>query len=972
MEWGAASLPFWARRQPGGWSTATGGLTATFTSGGAVIRTGGHSAGFSVATIDRGIAPALAPRIGRNRVVYSRPGVQEWYANGPAGLEQGFRIAHRPVGSSAGSLTLSMALSGDLRPTLDPGRLGVTLRTASGKAVLRYSGLSASDATGHAVPAHVALRGDRVLIVVNDARARYPLTVDPTFEQSAILTASNGIGGQYVGEAVASSADGSTLVVAGPNSGPGTVYVFVRPPSGWANATETQQLTVPENHNTDDASAVAISPSGETVAVGVTVGHVYVFTRPAEGWSKGSGTMATLTTTNETVRGFGESVAISGEAVVAGARSSNIGLHSNQGELLVYAKPSGGWKSMTAETAVLTASDGAENDALGMAVAIDGETIVGSAPMHKPDGAVYVFLRPSGGWVSGTQTAKLSTTGGSEVYLGNQRTALAISGSTIVAGASSAEVGTNKGQGIVYVFSEPSGGWKDTSTETAQLTASGGELDDYLGRSVAVYGNTIVAGATEANNHAQGAAFVYTEPVSGWAGTTEAQKLTASDATNGAQFGSAVAAGANTILVGAEFATAGITFSSGKAYVFATPPAPPVAVSAAPTNVTLTQATLNGTVNPSGSTVSSCHFDWGTTTGYGQQIPCVSSPGEGVEPVAVSATLTALTPGTTYHYRLVATGPGGTVEGADEQLTTATPPPAPAAPAALSSSPTGATDSQGTLNGTVDPNGSAVSDCHFDWGTSSAYGHTVPCAASPGAGLAPVAVTAMLTGLAPGTTYHYRLVATGPGGTSYGADEQFTTPFAPTPLPLQCSGRAIVLITVVQVGSKVHLSGLALPKYAGAKVTFTISDVPKKYAKGLGGSSVVTAAGTFEANLRAPTGKLAPLTRYTATVAGSSSLGLKLGRTLKITRNAPAAGGDRVSLQYTERLGPGKHVITIARQVSCTREVIFEKVKLPASGKLTVLLPAPTGSGEVSYYRAQTPTPAGLTYSLPIAVANGG
>jgi len=178
-------------------------------------------------------------------------------------------------------------------------------------------------------------------------------------------------------------------------------------------------------------------------------------------------------------------------------------------------------------------------------------------------------------------------------------------------------------------------------------------------------------------------------------------------------------------------------------------------------------------------------------------------------------------------------------------------------------------------------------------------------------------------------------------------DEQSTTSPAPTPLPLQCSGRAIELINVVRAGKKVHLSGLALAKYAGAKVTITISDVPKKYAKGLGGSTVVTAADTFEVNLPAPTGRLAPLTRYTATVAGKSSLGLKLGRTLKITGNVPAAGGDRVSLQYTERLGPGKHIITIARQVSCTREVIFEKLELPASGKLTVLLPAPAGRGEV-------------------------
>jgi hypothetical protein len=60
------------------------------------------------------------------------------------------------------------------------------------------------------------------------------------------------------------------------------------------------------------------------------------------------------------------------------------------------------------------------------------------------------------------------------------------------------------------------------------------------------------------------------------------------------------------------------------------------------------------------------------------------------------------------------------------------------------------------------------------------------------------------------------------------------------------------------------------------------------------------------------------------------------------------------------------------RQVSCNQETAFEAVALPRSGKLTVTLPAPSGAGVVSYYRAQTRIPAGITYSLPIAVANGG
>jgi hypothetical protein len=234
---------------------------------------------------------------------------------------------------------------------------------------------------------------------------------------------------------------------------------------------------------------------------------------------------------------------------------------------------------------------------------------------------------------------------------------------------------------------------------------------------------------------------------------------------------------------------------------------------------------------------------------------------------------------------------------------------------------------------------------------------------------------------------------TGPGGpaTSTGMSVPVPTPTAvvttPTttppatttpstvpsvPLPLQCSGKAIVLISVRSSGHSVVLSGLALAKFAGQKVKITVSDVPKRYAKGKGGSAIVTPTGTFEAKLPMPTGRLAPLTRYTATVAGQSSLGLKLGRTLTIAGEKPAAGGAQVSFQLAGHIGRTKHTVTITRQVSCTQETTFETVALPSNGKLTVTLPAPSGAGSVSYYRAQTRIPAGVTYSLPIAVANGG
>ena len=104
----------------------------------------------------RPVAGALgpsSPRASSNRVRYSRPGIDEWYTNGPLGLEQGFTVAKPTVGRAAGSqLTVSIAVSGDVHPVLAHGGRSVALERA-GHPILRYTGLAASDARGRALPA---------------------------------------------------------------------------------------------------------------------------------------------------------------------------------------------------------------------------------------------------------------------------------------------------------------------------------------------------------------------------------------------------------------------------------------------------------------------------------------------------------------------------------------------------------------------------------------------------------------------------------------------------------------------------------------------------------------------------------------------------------------------------------------------------------------------------------------------------
>jgi hypothetical protein len=193
-------------------------------------------------------------------------------------------------------------------------------------------------------------------------------------------------------------------------------------------------------------------------------------------------------------------------------------------------------------------------------------------------------------------------------------------------------------------------------------------------------------------------------------------------------------------------------------------------------------------VNPNGSPVSDCHVDYGLTAAYGSSVPCEPAPGSGTTPVSVSADLTHLTAETTYHFRIVATGAGGSGESGDQTFTTSEelpppPPPPPPPPSAITGAAGAIGEHGAVLGATVNPNGSAVSDCHFEYGATASYGKSAACKPAPGSGTSPIAVSAAVEGLTPGTTYHFRIVATSAAGRSEGADSSFATT-APPPLPL--------------------------------------------------------------------------------------------------------------------------------------------------------------------------------------------
>lgn len=76
-----------------------------------------------------------------------------------------------------------------------------------------------------------------------------------------------------------------------------------------------------------------------------------------------------------------------------------------------------------------------------------------------------------------------------------------------------------------------------------------------------------------------------------------------------------------------------------------------------------------------------------------------------------------------------------------------------------------------SLNGTLDVDNGGACDCNFEWGSTTAYGNTTAVQSKT----VGQTFTEAITGLAPFTTYHFRAKATNSGGTSYGADQTFTT-----------------------------------------------------------------------------------------------------------------------------------------------------------------------------------------------------
>jgi hypothetical protein len=275
----------------------------------------------------------------------------------------------------------------------------------------------------------------------------------------------------------------------------------------------------------------------------------------------------------------------------------------------------------------------------------------------------------------------------------------------------------------------------------------------------------------------------------------------------------------------------------GAITTFTTTPPVPSAVTGSATDVTSTSATLSGTVSPNGSEPAVAYFEYGTTTAYGSVTTTVSVDAADTQ---VTRAISGLTPGTEYHFRIVASNSVGVTFGEDGSFVT------PANPASVVTLPaTGVNSTSATLNGTVDPNGSPTT-VFFQWGTSAAYGNTTAAVTLP-AGDSAVPVSAVLSSLAPNTTYHFRVVATNAGGRVEGANQTFFT----QQIMVDCSESALraavqsggtILITcsgTITVASPIVVSRSVTLDGSGVSATISGGGVRRVFSVSNGVSFVV-------------------------------------------------------------------------------------------------------------------------------------
>jgi hypothetical protein len=428
---------------------------------------------------------------------------------------------------------------------------------------------TASDFFGHSV----SISGDSALIGAvldetggtNDQGSAYVfLRSGTSWSQQAKLIAADGATNDYFGHDVAISGNTALIGTPGDDNGAlasqGSAYVYTRSGTTWT----AQSKLLASDGLANDQFGISVALVGDTALIGaefddqsfIDFGAAYVFTRSGSAWSE---QQKLLAADGEVRDQFGNSVALSGETALIGARLDDVGANADQGSAYAFTRAGTGWS----QQARLQSGNGARADGVGISVAISGSTaIVGASGddigLNREQGSAYVYVRNGTNWVR--QAQLLATDGAASHGFGN---AVALFGDTAAVSASLRPVGNNGVQGGVYIFQRNGTTW----TQQALLLADDGASLDSLGFSIALSGDTVIAGAfcDIAGIPDLGAAYVFVRSGTTW---TQQAKLLATDGAASDFFGFSVALDSNTALVGRYLDNVGVVSDQGSAEVF--------------------------------------------------------------------------------------------------------------------------------------------------------------------------------------------------------------------------------------------------------------------------------------------------------------------------------------------------------------------------------------------------------------------
>lgn len=442
----------------------------------------------------------------------------------------------------------------------NPGKAHVFVRSATGTWSLQQT-LFVSTSGRDGFGTSVQIQGDTIIVSApwqepsgNVWRGAVYVFVRSSniWTQQAVLTAvQTGADGRF---GTITSFDDDTLVVVASRfpTAPALVYVFVRNGTEWSQ----QQVLGVDGPGSSPEFGRSIAISGDIIVVGNPIGRgsVKIWNRNGTSWNVQNGL-----TTDDNVLRYGDEIALSANTLAV--KAYNDPSQFNPASVYVYVTNNGG-ESWLSQGKILPPDMPGFEEYFGNALDLEGDTLIVGDPqenINTPNGKGYIVEYRRQGRFWSRQRILTATDGAFADAFG---VSVAVSGSTIFAGAWYDDVGSNSDQGSAYIF-------ECGRSEQQSITALDGAAGDQLASSIAVSGDTVVVGAPQeedAGGTTQGAAYVF---VRGGAGWVQQQKLKANPLRNNAEFGNSVDISGNTIVVGAwkESIPQG-NDTQGVAYVF--------------------------------------------------------------------------------------------------------------------------------------------------------------------------------------------------------------------------------------------------------------------------------------------------------------------------------------------------------------------------------------------------------------------